>query len=172
MTRRLQLSTPFKDTADNEYPFVDVRLWKLGNYNPAEFGTSYSNQTGLFITQWDVDFIIYYYRVDGSTRILLTDSDNSPIKGILSLPRTINLGGNTTVGSNIYRLFFVLRAEIGNPADFTNVIYNPFGESWLHTDAAGFAIPFGGTYYATTGLRDLLILQGGPDFVGLTVVEV
>jgi len=174
MTRRLQLATPFKDTNENEYPFVDVRLWKLGNYNSNEFVTGYSSQLGSLVTSWDVAFILYFYRIDGN-KILLVDEENSPIFRLLFLPRTINFGSSTTVGKNIYLLFYTLRLNIGNPPDFTDVIYSPFGESWLHTDAAGIPnppFPVDGYYYATTGLRDLLILQGGPDFAELTVVEV
>jgi len=172
MTRRLQLATPFKDSADNGYPFVDVRLWKLSNYVDNQF-PEYDDETGLFDTVWDIEFILYFYRVDGTKKILLLDADNKPIQRILSLPRTINLGPDTDTGYNIYRLFYIIEWELDNPPDFTNLGFSPFEESWLHTDSASIVLPFGGgTYYATTGLRDLLILQGGTDFAGLTVVEV
>jgi hypothetical protein len=172
MVSRLVLAQARTDSEGASFPYVDVRIAYASTLGASKGGASLQN--GNIVSPFNIELRIRYYRVSSGARIFLAE-DYRPVEQIFIVPGTIPDPG---VGDSdrLPLLYFFDYIWIGTTPSLLST-YGQDADDWR--DQVGSENPFEAIDIDSpipfpsmlNCLDSLLRNAGGPDFVGLTVVE-
>jgi hypothetical protein len=169
MVKRLLMAVPPKDHNGVEFPYVDVRIWELKDFDPTTISDSYDNQTGIFNIRWTTTFAISYYRIADGEFYLLLNENLEPKIDFFYAPKYVNLTFGTQA-EEIYFLFLLIKV-MGVIYGVNALSYSIFGESRL-TSLEWTMELSGDRSLDPPDLVAIYLKSQSQNFAGLTVVDV
>jgi hypothetical protein len=172
MVSRLTLADPAIDSEGTEFPYVDVRIAYASTLGASKSGSVLVD--GLVRSPFNIELKVRFYRLssDGTARIFLAE-DLRPVERIFIVPGSVpDPGGDDR--TKLFNFFSgIWFGTTPSLASLWGVDMDDF------RDQSGPENPFEAVdvddpndhFPMIECLEAVLRVTGGPDFVGLTVVE-